>query len=151
MIKFLVVAALAGGLVLAAWIRLAPHDPARWHEDPALVSRPKSQNYHLIRLVGGDAIAPIYATAPNVLAQTLDGIARADGATLLAGSVASGHMTYVSRSRIVGFPDYTSVRVERAGAGATFAAFARARFGHSDMGVNRARLERWQAALDATL
>ncbi|MCC5985462.1 MAG: DUF1499 domain-containing protein [Rhodobacteraceae bacterium] len=150
MIKLAAFVALGLGVALLAWIRLAPHDPARWHEDPTLVSRPGTPNHHLIRLVGGDAIAPIYDTTPEVLARTIDGIAQADGAERIAGSVADGHMTYVSRTRWMGYPDYTSVRVARAGQGATFSAFARARFGRSDFGVNRARLERWQAALDAT-
>ena len=150
MIKLAVIAVLGLGVALLAWIRLAPHDPARWHEDPTLVSRPNTPNFHLIRLVGGDAIAPIHATTPEVLARTIHGIAEADGAEMIAGSVADGHMTYVSRTRWMGWPDYTSVRVARAGEGATFSAFARSRFGQSDFGVNRARLERWQAALDAT-
>ncbi|NYS25857.1 DUF1499 domain-containing protein [Rhodobacteraceae bacterium 2376] len=149
MIKLAVLAALGVVVAVMGYIRLAPHDPARWHEDPTLVARPGTPNYHLIRLVGGDAIAPVYDTTPEALAQTLDGIARADGAELLAGSVESGHMTYVTRTPIMGYPDYTSVKVGPVGEGASFSAFARARFGRSDLGVNRARLERWRAALDA--
>lgn len=147
MIKVIVIALLLLGGALVAYIRFVPHDAARWHEDPLLVARPKTPNYHLVRLVGGDAIAPVYDTTPDVLAQAIDAIARADGAWLLAGSVAHGHMTYVTRTRIIGYPDYTSIKVTAVGQGASFAAFARARFGHSDMGNNRARLERWQAAL----
>ena len=150
MIKLGALALLLGVVAVMAWIRLAPHDPARWHEDPTLVARPATPNYHLIRLVGGDAIAPVYDTTAEVLAHALDGIARADGAELLAGSVERGHMTYVTRTRIMGYPDYTSIKVGPVGEGASFSAFARARFGRSDLGNNRARLERWQAALDAT-
>ena len=136
--------AAAGALL---FVRLAPGRAADWHRDPLLAERPGTPNHHLIRPAGGDGVAPIYAMTPAELAAALDRIARADGARLLAGDVEEGHMTYISRSPAFGFPDYTSLRVVPAGTGATFAALARARFGRSDMGVNRARLKRWMAAL----
>lgn len=147
MIKLVVLAVVGLALVTAAYVRLAPSDAARWHEDPRLVARPASPNFHLIRMVGGDAMPRVFARSPATLAQNLYDIALADGAVLLAGSVASGHMTFVSRSRMMGFPDYTSVLVEQAGEGAMVLGFARARFGHSDLGVNKARLDRWLAAI----
>ncbi len=134
-------------VALAAWVRLAPSDPARWHVDPQLVSRPSSPNFHLLRMGDGDAMAPVFDRAPGALARALHEVATADGATLLAGRVEDGHMTYVARSRIMGFPDYISVRVSPAEGGAILSAFARARFGYSDMGVNRERLDRWVTAL----
>ncbi len=148
MIKFLLLVAFALGIGLMAYIRLAPSDPARWHEDPRLVTRPATPNFHLIRMVGGDAMPQVLQMRPADLARRVDEVARADGADLIAGSVEAGHMTYLSRSRLMGYPDYTSVLIEPAGDGAMLLAFARSRFGHSDMGVNRARLERWLAALN---
>ncbi len=144
-------AALACGLIavgVLAYIRLAPSDPARWHEDPRLVSRPVTPNFHLIRMAGGDAMPRVYQMTPEALAARVDEVARADGTTLLAGSVESGHMTYLSRTPLMGYPDYTSVLIEPAGEGAMLLAFARSRFGRSDLGVNRARLERWLEALE---
>lgn len=144
----LLLVVLAGLAVMgAAWIRLAPSDPARWHEDPRLVTRPSSPNAHLLRLVGGDDVPPVFNLSAQDLATRVHDVALADGAILLAGSVGTGHMTFLSRSRLMGFPDYTSVLIEPAGEGAMLLAFARARFGHSDLGVNRARLERWITAL----
>ncbi|MCC5992134.1 MAG: DUF1499 domain-containing protein [Rhodobacteraceae bacterium] len=149
MIKLALLAVIALGLGGLAWIRLAPSDPARWHEDPRLVSRPTTPNYHLIRLVGGDAMPPVFQITAEQLAARLDVIAQAEGAVLLAGSVKDLHMTYVTRTKLMGFPDYTSVLIDPAGEGAMLLAFARARFGRSDFGVNRARLERWIKALQA--
>lgn len=147
MIRTGVIAALlALGLGLL-YVRFAPVDAAARHVDPLLVERPGRPNHHLIRPAGGDATAPIYTRTPDALARQIDEIARADGAELIAGSVAAGHMTYLTRTRWLGFPDFTTIKVLPAGRGATFAAFARARFGQSDMGVNRARLERWMAEL----
>lgn len=148
MIKLVVLGVVTTALALAAYIRLAPSDPARWHEDPRLVTRPSTPNFHLIRMVGGDAMPRVFQLAPDALATRIDEVARADGATLLAGSVQAGHMTYLTRTPLMGYPDYTSILIEPAGEGAMLLAFARARFGHSDMGNNRARLERWIAALD---
>jgi hypothetical protein len=147
MIKLALIAALVLGAALMAYIRLAPSDPARWHEDPRLVARPTTPNFYLLRMVGGDALPPFFAEKPADLAVRVRDVALADGAQLLAGSVASGHMTFVSRTRLMGYPDYTSVLVERAEDGAVLLIFARARFGHSDLGVNQARVQRWLAAL----
>ena len=147
MIKLAALAALLLGVGVLAWIRLAPSDPARWHEDPRLVARPTTPNFHLIRLVGGDAMPPVFQTTPEALAARLDQIARQEGAVLLAGSVKGLHMTYLTRTVLMGYPDYTSVLIEPAGEGAMLLAFARARFGRSDFGVNRGRLERWIKAL----
>lgn len=147
MLKLIVAIVIIAALLGMGWVRLAPDDPARWHLDPRVVARPETPNFHLLRMGDGDATAPLFDMAPDVLAQRLDAAATAQGATRLAGQVASGHMTYVSRSRLMGFPDYTTVLIEPAGDGAMLTAFARARYGYSDMGVNRARLERWLAAL----
>lgn len=147
MLKLILVAMVIAALLGMGWIRLAPDDPARWHLDPRMVSRPETPNFHLLRMGDGDSAAPLFNTPPNALADQLDNIARAQGATLLAGQVSSGHMTYMTRSRIMGFPDYTTVLIEPAGDGSMLTAFARARYGYSDMGANRARLQRWVEAL----
>ena len=135
-------------LAAMAWVRLSPNPPARWQVDPLEAGRPGMENGYLIRPDGGDAAAPIYPVSPADLAVDIDRIARAWPRTrLLAGSVASGRMTYVTRSRVWGFPDFTTIRVLPVPGGATFAAFARARFGRSDLGVNKARLMAWLDAL----
>lgn len=144
-VLLLVVLLLASGLMGYVWF--APSDPARWHEDPRLVARPTTPNFHLQRLVGGDAMPPMVQINAQDLAARVDRVAKADGAKLIGGSVASGHMTYLTRSPMLGFPDYTSVLIESAGDGAMVLAFARARFGYSDMGANRNRTERWMKAL----
>ncbi len=59
--------------------------------------------------------------------------------TVLRGSVESGRITYVTRTKLIGFPDYTTVQLEDG----TLMVHARLRFGRSDFGVNRARAERW--------
>ncbi len=117
-------------VALLAWIRLAPDDAARWHTLPDSVSDDDMAG-GVMRVVPGDLAA-------------LDGIIRAEPRTqFLAGSVEAGMVTYVTRSRVFGFPDYTTV----AQRGDDLAIHARLRYGQSDMGVNKARVERWLTAL----
>jgi uncharacterized protein (DUF1499 family) len=132
-----------GGLVLAtlafgAWVRLAPSDPARWHSDPA-------------QGTAGDnsPVAKAYLPVPPAEAlAAFDAVAlTAPRTTRLAGGVEEGRITYVSRSRLWGFPDYTTVSAVPGDGGAWLAIHARARFGRSDLGVNAARVGRWLAAI----
>lgn len=118
------------------WVRMAPSDPARWH-----VSAGDGGN----RDFAGAVIRTIPA-GPGDMAR-LDKIIRATPRTsLLAGSPEEGMVTYITRSRLWGFPDYTTIEA-RTG---HIVIHGRLRFGSSDMGVNRARVEGWIAALDAS-
>jgi len=153
MARMLTVAALVLVVLAAAgtaWVRLAPSDPRRWHVDPMTVEKPAYPGHYLLRPEGGDAAGPVFDTDPQALMAQLHDVATAEPRVLvLAGSVADGHVTYIARSRLMGFPDYVSVRaIPAEGGGARLAIFSRLRFGSDDMGVNRARVERWLDALD---
>ncbi|RBI82930.1 DUF1499 domain-containing protein [Rhodosalinus halophilus] len=118
----------------AAWVRFAPTDPARWHVAPDVTGDADLQ---------GGVKRRVEGAGPDALAR-FDAIARAAPRTqVLAGSVAEGMVTYVTRSALWGFPDYTTVRQ----AGDDLLVHGRLRFGSSDMGVNRARVDGWIAAL----
>ncbi|MBL9059753.1 MAG: DUF1499 domain-containing protein [Mangrovicoccus sp.] len=145
----LALALLAVLLAGLAWIRLAPADPARWHVDPLTVATPVRVGHALLRPAGGDAAAPVWDITSDALLAAFDRVARAQPrVSVLAGSVDEGQITYVVRSRIIGFPDYVSVRALPAGhGGSTLAIFARQRFGRDDLGVNRTRTAAWLAAL----
>jgi uncharacterized protein (DUF1499 family) len=135
---------LAALVVYGGWVRLAPSDPARWHVDPLTAPDPASPNF--ARLAPGE----VRGADPAALAARVQAAMAAMPRTrLLAGSAEALHMTFVTRSRLWGFPDYTSVRVIPADGGATLAALARSRFGSDDLGVNAARLAALAAALAA--
>lgn len=124
-IAFIVV--IAAGL---GYIRLAPSDAARWHVLPGDISDQTLEGGAMRRLTGDLA--------------ALDAIIRATPRTaVLAGSVAEGMITYVTRSRVFGFPDYTTVRQT----GDALEIYGRLRFGASDLGVNAARIDGWLEAL----
>lgn len=131
--------ALAALIVAAGlWVRAAPSDPARWNTDPALGR--DGMNSHVAK-----AHLPL---PPDQALAAFDAVAMADPRTTrLAGSVRDGRITYISRSALWGFPDYTTVAAVPDGAGASLVIHARARFGQSDLGVNAARVGRWLDAL----
>ena len=49
------------------------------------------------------------------------------------------------------YPDIIAAEVRAAPEGAALLLYSRSLFGWSDLGVNKARAERWLAALDAAL
>lgn len=135
-------------LTFSAFVRLAPLDPAVWHVSLENVRRSGKPNDIRIRPEGGDIAAPVFAMTPELLAERIASIALGEPRTrLLAGSPAEGRMTFVQRSALWGFPDLVTVETLPAPGGATFRLWSRSRFGYSDLGVNRARAERWLQAL----
>lgn len=55
---------------------------------------------------------------------------------------------YVQRTSWLGFPDTIAVRfLDRPEGASTLALYSRSKFGEGDLGVNRARIERWLAKL----
>lgn len=130
----------------ALFMRIIGHDPAQWHVEPASVTLSGKPNEYLI--AGRDAIR--FDATPETVSTAFHEIATAEpGARLIAGNPDQGWMTYVVTSKLMGFPDYVSVRIVKTDTGSTLTAYSRARIGYSDMGVNRARLERWLASLNA--
>jgi hypothetical protein len=140
---FIAIALLVSMLLTAAvgYVRLAPSDPEAWHTDPgAGIAGPGSHVAKVyLPLSGAEALA------------AFDRIALAEPRTLrLAGSPGEGRITYVTRSKWIGFPDYTTVGVVPDQGGVWLLIHARLRFGVSDLGVNAARTGRWIAALPAS-
>lgn len=135
----------------ALYIRYAPSDAIKWHGDP-LTASTSAQGGWLVRPKGGNAQAKVVAAGPVRLLAAVDAVALGEPRTLrLAGGVNEGRITYVTRSKWMGFPDYTTVTAVPAAGGAVLAVHARQRFGSQDLGVNRARVERWLDAVDARL
>ena len=124
-----------------AYVRLAPSDPAAWHRGTGkaeLGEVRRKGSFVWREAVEGDGMAR--------LAQIDRAIMATPRTTRLAGSVPEGQITYVTRSRVVGFPDYTTVGVYGDGSG-YLEIFGRLRFGRSDLGVNAKRIRGWLAAL----
>lgn len=132
MVFFILLLLVLGGF---AWIRLAPSDPVDWNVDPKVTA---DQD-----LAGGvrrriPAEADSFARLHTIILET-------PRTEVLAGTLAEGQITYVTRSQWMGFPDYTTVRANDD----VLELWARSRFGQSDLGVNKARVEGWLARLRA--
>ena len=142
---FLVVLGVVGLLV----VRSAEHDPDLWHVDPADAARTGKPNDALAAPVDTtraepDIVLSVVAKPSIELLAALDAVARAEPRVeVVAGGVEAGKITYVQRSAIIGFPDYISVSTIETIDGNGLILWSRSRYGHSDLGVNRARLERW--------
>jgi hypothetical protein len=146
LIALAVLAAVTAAAAVA--VRLVPPAPG-WHSDPATVVPPASPNRWLLRDGGGgDAPALRLPQPPEAVAARLAQVAGATPRTrLLAGE--GLFTTWLTRSRLMGFPDTTSVLIRPDGTGSEVLIYARSIIGRSDLGVNRARAEAWAAALAA--
>ncbi len=125
-------------LVLLTYIRLAPTDPAKWHgisDRKGLGDHPSTGGFMAVRRVT--------ASQDEVLSAVRDVALATDRTQLIAGSVEDGMMTFQTRSKLIGFPDYTTVRVEDD----MLTIYGRLRFGRSDLGVNAERIREWLAVL----
>ena len=150
MVVWLVLAAL---VAFAGYVRLAPSDPAVWHVAPteageslpaAIGTAPE------IVTTLNSALARLQVQGPPSLGlERLDAIAMATPRTLrLAGTPQEGRITWVTRSAILGFPDYTTAEATATdGTTSELVIHARSRFGRGDMGVNAARLRDWLSKL----
>jgi len=117
---------------LQAYIRFAPSDAANWTVDAnadAPGTYPTEGGFKVVTKVDGDADALLGAFDTAMMAQPR---------TQKLGQ-AGGQQIYVTRSLLWGFPDYTTAALSDDRSRATF--YSRLRFGKSDMGVNRKRLQ----------
>lgn len=138
---------------VAAGLRVTGHDPAVWHVDPTQTERTGRDNDFLAAPAGttvaetDEVLAP-KAIAPRDLLFLFDSIARnAPRTKVIGGSVEDLHITYMQRSPLFAFPDYVSVKAVESAEGAALVIWSRSRFGYSDLGVNRERIEGWLAAM----
>ncbi len=127
-LMLLIIAGVAGAMI---YVRVAPHDVARWHQMPGAVTN-RDFRGGAMRIVGAEGLKPLN-----------DIILATPRTRVLAGSVGEGMITYVTRSAVFGFPDYTTIRQ----AGPQIEIYGRLRFGRSDFGVNAARIDGWLGAL----
>jgi hypothetical protein len=129
---------------LLAYVRLAPSDPTIWHVDMGTAGFQPPGNAHVFCIRPDNRHGPITGEPADLMAR-LDAIALASPRTeRLAGSAEKGRITWVSRSAVLGFPDYTTAQVLE---GPSLCVMGWQRFGGEDWGVNAARIGGWMQAL----
>jgi len=128
------------------YIRMAPDDVVLVHVKPPTGAEPD------VPVIGqGSAlfVADYDATPEQMWQATQQVIQSTPRTKYLAGSAEDGMITYVTRSLVFGFPDYTTVAVTQNEQGSRVTLFGRLRYGRSDFGVNAKRLRDWVKALKA--
>ena len=149
----LVVLGVLGFAAAAIGFRMIGSDPAVWHVDPATTERTGHTNDYLVAPAGAtkgtpDLAGPVLAIPPKEHLFLFDAVARnSDRVDVVAGSVDDLHITYVQRSPVIGFPDYITVKAVNAGDGSALIIYSRSRFGYSDLGANKARIDQWLAQM----
>jgi len=100
-----------------------------------------------------DLVPPLFAVDVNRLRATMgEVIASEPRITRVHTDDAALTERYVQRSALMGFPDTIVVRyLGQVEGHSTLAMYSRSQLGRSDLGVNRARLERWLEKLRQVL
>jgi uncharacterized protein (DUF1499 family) len=108
-------------------------------DDPFNTKPPQKPNYYISTDVEGEFAIPaieLQAALEALIAKQsrLIEVSRSD--------VAGYQASYVVRSFIMGFPDFLSIKIEENSPKAsTIKLFSRSKFGYSDLGVNRKRIQ----------
>jgi hypothetical protein len=118
--------------------------------DFAALVRPDTPNTALAAPDRATPVAPDIALAPFPvpparLRQAVRAVARADGAFDQPSTGGQDH--WVARSKLFNFPDLITAEVTGTDHSSRLILWSRSVYGRSDLGVNRARLERWIAAI----
>lgn len=130
-------------VALVAYVRLAPIEAARWHAQAEGQKMGKTQaaNSYIWR-------APVEGDEAETLAKLDRAIIQTPRTEVVAGSLAEGQVTYVTRTKLMGYPDFTTIGVY--GENPRYVeVFGRSRFGRSDLGVNAKRINGWLAQVEA--
>jgi len=108
---------------------------------------------HAATGVAPDLVIPLYQVPAARLFAAVHDVAAAQPRTFLAASYPDrGQEHWVARSAVFNFPDLITAQVIAAGPDASaLVLYSRSVYGRSDLGVNRARLHTWLAALNTML
>jgi uncharacterized protein (DUF1499 family) len=121
---------LASLAAFGAYVRLAPSDPQKWHQMPDIVAHADMHN---------GAVRVVEPADIETLKRLTELVRNSEHTKELAGSLDDGMLTYISRSKFWGFPDYMTMRLQNN----QLEIYSRLRFGRSDFGVNAARIDGW--------
>ena len=122
------------------YVRVAPFDLATWHTDPIEAPEKRKGGYKSTLVLES-------SNAQSALEQVVSVAAEWPRTRILFGSPAEGRVSFVTRTRLWGFPDVTTVSAVAEGQSVTLTFYARLRFGGDDHGVNRGRVSAWIAQL----
>jgi hypothetical protein len=137
--RFLLFIALGIAVALMVYVRFAPINSQDWGR-PDIATKPVGdyageKTFHAVRVVDG----PEVLTQLRAVALAQPRTSEIDGANWI---------TFVTRTQVMGYPDFTSARVVDVDGQQLLQIYARSRFGKYDLGVNKARVLDWLSQLD---
>ncbi len=134
-------------IAAAAVVRVKPLDPADLHLDPETAQKPSVRGHILVR-EGEEIEPPVFNASREMLAEKLESIILAAPRTSkLSGELSETYATYVTRSKLWGFPDIASVKIVEENGKSRVLVLSRLRYGEADFGVNKARVIDWLSQL----
>ena len=148
MITVLVILALLLGAM--AYVRFAPVDIDHWHVNPDAEGRASGPRDYKLS-AASDANGPAINTSMSVeqsIEAASDWFLSQPKSKQIAGIAYTGFVTFELRTKLVDYPDYYSVKVAETEEGSAISVYGRARFGRSDLGVNKARLNAFKAFIE---
>lgn len=118
--------------------------------------RPNSSNTALAAPEGfspkPDIVTRVYAAPPQALYAAVTKLAEGWPRTFkLVRYDEVREAAYVARSLVFNFPDTIEVKVTPKDSGSVLVIYSASKYGESDFGVNRKRIDAWLAQLDADL
>ncbi|MBL4750743.1 MAG: DUF1499 domain-containing protein [Amylibacter sp.] len=125
-------------LLILAYVRFAPVNIDVVHQDPVTaVASGKPNEYRMT--------SPVFdMITPELTKMFDDFVLSQPRVKRIAGTVDDQMITYVQRTKIISYPDYITVKVVPVGTKQSrLEIFSRSRFGYSDLGVNKRRIDDW--------
>jgi uncharacterized protein (DUF1499 family) len=100
-----------------------------------------------------EAPSPIFPVAPERLRDALLAVVEASPRTRILERRADGlAFTAMQLTALMRYPDFISMEIRPVdGGGSMLLVYSRSVFGHSDLGVNKARMDGWLAQVQARL
>lgn len=99
-----------------------------------------------------DVAAPVFGGAQGDILRAIERALASEPDLEQVGSrPEQGILRFVQRSRLMRFPDTIDVQVIPASGGFAVLIYSRSQMGQRDMGVNRARVERWMGLIEKDL
>lgn len=147
-LKYILIGLVFVAITGAAIVRVRPIDPDIWHVDPESIAT-QGENGRFTVTTGGD-MEPVEVPrdAGQVAAQLQERISATARTRLLAGSLEDGFATFVTRSKLWGFPDVTNIKLVEQGGATEIHMAARLIYGEAGFGVNEARVRDWLSVFE---
>jgi len=135
-----------GIVLLLAYIRLVPDHTDMLHKDPQTAASTGKPNEYRFTSTVFDITADELIRLTDGFVQTQTRVTR------IAGGADTRMITYVQRSALMGYPDYITIKAVTSGVDQSkLVIFSRSRFGYSDLGVNKMRIDRWVSIISGII